>query len=213
MFGNRKNDTAFFTAFTEHAGKSVSAAKLLVELVEHLQTSPLDDRARDLAVKIKALESEGDRITHDTVKRLREHWITPLDRTDIYELASRMDDVLDYIEEAAERAIIFEVTGTRVEALELARIVHRACEALAKAIGLLPTMSKANEILELCVEVNRLENEADRVHRRGLGDLFKSGNDALTVMKWRDILESLESAADTCEDVANVVEGVVLEYA
>jgi uncharacterized protein len=213
MFGsNRKNDAEFFTAFAEHASKSVAAAKLLVEMMEHLEAGRVDDATRDLATRIKALESEGDMITHQTIKQLREHWITPLDRTDIHELISRLDDVLDNIEEAAERAVLFDVEGARPEAVELTRIVHRACEAIATAVGLLTSMKNAPKILELCVEVNRLENTADQVHRRALGDLFKAGNDALLVMKWRDILESLESAADDCEDVANIVEGVVLEY-
>jgi len=97
--------------------------------------------------------------------------------------------------------------------LELATLLVESCNVLAKAVALLGTMSRASELLELCVEVNRLENAADSVHRRAMADLFKAGNDPLMVMKWRDILDGLESATDRCEDVANVLEGVVLEYA
>jgi predicted phosphate transport protein (TIGR00153 family) len=172
-----------------------------------------DERAKILAWKIKEAESVGDRITHETIKRLRENWITPLDREDIHQLISRMDDVLDDIEEAAARVVIFEVHVAPPEARALAEILLRSCETIAKAVGLLRRMTNAPAILELCVHVNSLENEADVIHRRAIADLFRRGNAPLMVMKWRDIFDSLEAAADRCEDVANVVEEVVLEYA
>jgi hypothetical protein len=233
MFGAKK-DAAFFDAFTEHAARSVEAAKLLIEMFKRLgwpdpsgaAASPykagpqgadapvgIDDELQRLADRIKAVEHKGDTITHETVKRLRENWITPLDRNDIHELISRMDDVLDLIEAVAERVVLFRVRLAAPEAGELASLLLSACEVLCRAIALLRTMARAPEILELCVEVNRLENAADTVYRRALADLFQPGNDPLTVMKWRDIFDSLESAADRCEDVANIIEGVVLEYA
>lgn len=233
MFGAKK-DAAFFDAFTEHAAKSVEAAKLLIEMFKRLgslgppgdgagpyRTAPgdgaapvgIDDELQRLADQIKAAEHAGDTLTHETVKRLRENWITPLDRNDIHELISRMDDVLDLIEAVSERVVLFRVRLAAPEAGELAGLLLSACEVLCRAIALLKTMARAPEILELCVEVNRLENAADTVYRRALADLFQPGNDPLTVMKWRDIFDSLESAADRCEDVANIIEGVVLEYA
>lgn len=233
MFGAKK-DAAFFDAFTEHAAKSVEAAKLLIEMFKRLGRLDLpgdaagpyrsatgdgpapvgiDDELQRLADQIKAAEHAGDTITHETVKRLRENWITPLDRNDIHELISRMDDVLDLIDAVAERVVLFRVRLAAPEAGELAGLLLSACEVLCRAIALLKTMARAPEILELCVEVNRLENAADTVYRRALADLFQPGNDPLTVMKWRDIFDSLESAADRCEDVANIIEGVVLEYA
>lgn len=233
MFGAKK-DAAFFDAFTEHAAKSVEAAKLLIEMFKRLgrldppgdaagpyRAAPgdsaapvgIDDELQRLADQIKAAEHAGDTITHETVKRLRENWITPLDRNDIHELISRMDDVLDLIDAVAERVVLFRVRLAAPEAGELAGLLLSACEVLCRAIALLRTMARAPEILELCVEANRLENAADTVYRRALADLFQPGNDPLTVMKWRDIFDSLESAADRCEDVANIIEGVVLEYA
>jgi uncharacterized protein len=231
MFGSKKKDAAFFDAFSRHATKSVEAARMLVELVrllgvgngaaKHAYRSPEDEKAapqvgeqaRALYAKIKDAETTADSITHDTIKRLHENWITPFDRDDIHNLISRMDDVLDLIEAAAERIILFEVTVAPREAGELADLLVSSCEAQSKAVDLLATMARAPEILELCVEVNRLENAADSVHRRAMAELFRAGNDPLKVMKWRDILDGLESATDRCEDVANILEGVVLEYA
>lgn len=231
MFGSKKKDAAFFDAFSRHAAKSVDAARMLVELLKLLAVGngaaknvyrlPEDekaapqvgDQAKSLYVRIKEAETEADGITHDTIKRLHENWITPFDRDDIHALISRMDDVLDLIEAVAERIVLFEVTMAPPEATELAELLVLSCEAQAKAVGLLNTMARAPEILELCVEVNRLENAADHVHRRAMAELFKAGNDPLKVMKWRDILDGLESATDRCEDVANILEGVVLEYA
>lgn len=230
MFGSNKRDAAFFDAFTNHAEKSVEAAQLLVAMLQRIQVLPnvakqpyratepaaeltVDVETQRLATAIKEIENAGDTITHQTVKRLRENWITPLDRNDIHALISRLDDVLDLIEAAAERIVLFRVCAAAPEASALAELIVRSCQSLVKATALLRTMKRAPEILELCVEVNRLENAADSVYRRALADLFQPGNDPLTVMKWRDIFDSLESATDRCEDVANVIEGVVLEYA
>lgn len=230
MFGSSKKDAAFFDAFTEHAKRSVEAAQMLVAMIGRMQrvtgsgkgpysapepgTIPaVDAETQRLALQIKDVEHAGDSITHQTVKRLRENWITPLDRNDIHSLISRLDDVLDLIEAASERIVLFRVCAAAPEASALAEHIVRSCECLVKATALLRTMARAPEILELCVEVNRLENSADDVYRKALADLFQPGNDPLTVMKWRDIFDSLESATDRCEDVANVIEGVVLEYA
>lgn len=230
MFRSRKKDGFFFDAFSRHAASSVEAAKLFVELLAQLETADprasgmyrLDVRHGDqnaigrvieIAQRIKATETIGDTITHDTMKRVHESWITPLDRYDIHQLISTLDDVLDFIEEAADRTALFQVHFAPPPARELAGLVVSACEAMEKAIALLPTMTRSREIMDLCEEINRLENVADNVHRRAIAQLFEPGNDPLVVMKWRDIFESLESAADRCEDVADVLEGVVLEYA
>jgi predicted phosphate transport protein (TIGR00153 family) len=231
MFGTKNKDAAFFDAFTAHAGKSVEAARLLVAMLARMKPMEglgnghyraadkpgclpqVDDETRRLAAQIKEVEHAGDTITHDTVKRLRENWITPLDRNDIHSLISRMDDVLDLIDAVAERIVLFQVCAVAPQASELAAFIVRSCEIMGKAIALLPTLSRAAEIRELCIELNRLENASDNVYRKALAELFQPGNDPLTVMKWRDIYDSLESAVDRCEDVANVIEGIVLEYA
>jgi len=230
MFGSKKTDAAFFAAFSQHAAKSVEASHLLIEMLELLQVGDAaardvyrapgsnpprvdDERAKQLYTRIKEAETQADGITHETIKRLHENWITPFDRDDIHNLITRMDDVLDLIEAAAERLVLYQVKVAPPEAKELATQLSSSCEVLAKAIGLLSSMARAPEILERCIEVNRLENAADSAHRRAMADLFKAGNDPLMVMKWRDILDGLESATDRCEDVANILEGVVLEYA
>jgi uncharacterized protein len=208
MFGGPKNkDHVFFEAFSAHARKSVEASQMLVELLED------PTKAADLSMKINEAENRGDRITHETVRKLHETWITPLDRNDIHSLITRMDDVLDLIEAVSERVILFELNESRPLAVEIAKILVRSCEKLLKAMELLPGLKQPNELLEICIEVNKLENDADGVYRKAIADLFKPGNDPIMVMKWRDIYDNLEMATDRCEDVANIVEGVVLEYA
>lgn len=219
MFGTARKDAAFFDAFSAHADKTVEAARLLVQIMDRLTAQP--DAARNddgdlasLATRIKECETAGDTITHQTMKRLRENWITPLDRSDIHDIISRLDDVLDAIEEAAERIVLFEVTTAPLEAHELSELLVQSSTAVSKAVGLLRDLKRAAEVRQVCVEINELENVADQIHRRAIAALFKreNGNDPLIVMKWRDIFDSLETAADRCEDVADVIEGVVLEY-
>lgn len=219
MFGTARKDAAFFDAFSAHADKTVEAARLLVQIMDRLTAQPDAARSDDvdiagLATRIKECETAGDTITHQTMKRLRENWITPLDRSDIHDIISRLDDVLDAIEEAAERIVLFEVTTAPLEAHELSELLVRSSTAVSKAVGLLRDLKRAAEVRQLCVEINELENVADQIHRRAIAALFKreNGNDPLIVMKWRDIFDSLETAADRCEDVADVIEGVVLEY-
>jgi uncharacterized protein len=207
MFGPKNKDHEFFDAFTAHALKSVEAAKMLVEMLE------TPKNAADLATKINEAENRGDRLTHETVRKLHETWITPLDRNDIHSLITRMDDVLDVIDAVSERVVLFEVSETRPLAVDIAKVLVRSCEKMHLAMQLLPGLKKPHELLELCVEINKLENDADGIYRRAIADLFKPGNDPIDVMKWRDIYDNLEAATDRCEDVANIVEGVVLEYA
>jgi hypothetical protein len=210
MFGSKKTrDATFFNAFAEHAAQTVRAAELLLELFED------PSKKERLALDIGEQEAAGDRLTHDTMKRLHETWITPLDRYDIHNLISKLDDVLDLIEAVSERMVLFELTNPRTShAIELVRVLLKSCQDMQKAMKLLPTLSdKSKELLEICVEINRLENEADAIYRRAIAELFKPGNDPIEVMKWRDVYDNLESATDRCEDVANIVEGVVLEYA
>ncbi len=213
MFGAKEKDKEFFRAFADHAKLCVDASRKLVELFEK------PSRAAGIAEDIKQLENKGDNITHETVKRLHETWITPLDRHDIHELITSLDDVLDMIEAVAERVHLFELSTARPLAKELAEVLVKCCESIAKAATHLPAVSKsAKEMLEISVEVNRLENEADGLYRKALGELFnpKEAADAayvLDVMKWREVYDYLENATDACEDVANVIEGIVLEYA
>ena len=209
MFGLAKTkDVDFLGAFIAHASQSVEAAKQLLEMLEH------PERKERIALDIAEKEATGDRLTHETMKRLHEKWITPLDRYDIHGLISRLDDVLDLIEAVAERVVLFEIREVRPGSIEMARLLLKACEDVLRAMQALPKLSNNSKVLlDACIEINRLENEVDAIYRREIADLFKVGNDPLLVLKWRDILDNMENATDRCEDVANIVEGIVLEYA
>lgn len=215
MFSSSKRDQVFYGAFAEQAARMVEAAKLLVETFKNVERAP------ELAKTIKEIEHTGDRITHETVKRLHKTWITPFDRTDIHALITGLDDILDLTDAVSDRVALFDIDEVPKEAHELAQVLVRSCLAIEKAVKMLSDLDKASEILDVCVEINDLENEADVIYRRILADLYHGGTKAepqgryhpLYVLKWRDIFDHLETATDRCEDLANIIEGVVLEYA
>ena len=204
--GSSKSDRTFYEAFERHAAQIVTAGKLLSELVRQ------PERATELAKAIHDVENAGDIITHETIARLHKTWITPIDRADIHSLISALDDVLDLIEAASERVALYEVKELPEFVVTLADSLELATQAVDKAIKLLPQVKQPKQMLDVCIEINRLENQADKAYRHGLATLFKGGYDAIDVMKWRDIIDNLESATDKCEDVANILEGIVLEY-
>ena len=196
----------FFDDFDKQAGATVEGTRLLRDLLE---------RFEDVAAKvqqIKEVEHQGDEITHHAFERLHKQFITPFDRAEIHRLLSRIDDVLDLADGAAERLHLYEIAEVPHEARELGRVLNESALKMREAVGALREIKRPAAILEACKEINRLENEGDRLLRGGLAKLFKSGADPLTVIKWREIYELLESATDRCEDVANVIEGVVLEH-
>lgn len=205
----RTRDKEFWEAFSGHSQRTSKAAETLLSMLEH------PENAAAAAQEIADLEHEGDRITHDTVHALHQTWITPLDREEIHGLISRLDDVLDFIEAASERVMLYEIKTVRPEAIDLARILARSCADIQKAMGMLQNLKDARPLLDLCMHINRHEHDADQIFRRGLARLFneKENNNPMDVMKWRDILESIETATDRCEDVANIIEGIVLEHA
>ncbi len=205
--GSSKSDRSFYEAFERHAACIVEAGKLITELARNPQ------RSVELAQSIKDIENAGDKITHETIAKLHKTWITPIDRADIHSLISALDDVLDLIEAVSERFALYEVKELPEFVVKLADSLQSATVAVDQAIKLLPQVKQPKEMLVLCVEINRLENEADDAYRHGLATLFKGGFDAIDVMKWRDIIDNLEAATDRCEDVANILEGIVLEYA
>jgi predicted phosphate transport protein (TIGR00153 family) len=205
--GQKKSDSAFYEAFAAHAARSVEAARIVARMIAE------PDKVVELAKAVQEAESAGDKITHETIARLHKTWITPIDRADIHSLITSLDDVLDLTEAVSERFLLYEVSSTPKFVGRLADVLVRATVDMDRAIRLLPQVKRPKEMLDLCVEINRLENEADEEYRRGLAELFKGGYDALTVLKWRDIIDNLESATDRCEDVANILEGIVLEYA
>jgi len=168
---------------------------------------------RVLAARIKEIEHECDVLTHACVERLHTTFITPFDRDDIHRLITRMDDVMDYVEAAAERLVLYEITETTAEVRDLSDVLVRAMEGVQKAVAGLRDMKNAQSIVKACIDVNRLENEADAILRNAVARLFKEEKDPITVIKWKEIYENLENATDRCEDVANIIEGVVLEHA
>jgi uncharacterized protein len=204
--GSSKSDRSFYEAFERHAAQIVLAGKLITEIVRH------PERAVELAKAIHDVENAGDIITHETIARLHKTWITPIDRADIHSLITALDDVLDLIEAASERVALYEVKELPEFVVTLADSLQLATEAVDKAIKLLPQVKQPKQMLDLCIEINRLENQADKAYRHGLATMFNGGYDAINVMKWRDIIDNLESATDKCEDVANILEGIVLEY-
>jgi len=147
------------------------------------------------------------------MERLNKSFITPLDREDIHELTSRLDDVLDYVDAVAKRLVTFKIATPTHHAIELGRIILRGSEETAVGIALLRDLSKSDAIVRQCEKINQLENDADQVMRDALNDLFNGGaKDPLEVIKWKDIYEHLELATDKCEDVANIIESVLVKY-
>jgi uncharacterized protein len=198
-------ETSFFDHFEAQGRKTVDGCKAFLAMTENLHDAPA--RARD----IKAIEEQCDSITHKVVESLHKTFITPLDRNDIYRLITKMDDIMDYVEAASERIFLFEIRTTTKELGDLARNLLAGAEGVLEAVSGLRNLKHPAVILEKCVEINRLENEADALLRGTLAKLFREEKDAVQIIKWKEIYELLETATDRCEDVANIIEGVVLE--
>ena len=194
----------FFELFEESAGNILKAARLLKEMVDNYSM------AEAKAKEIFDAEFEGDRITHEIIRSLNRTFITPLDREDIYNLASKLDDVLDLIEGATDRMVIYKIEEPTIECRKLAGIICRMAEVITWGVSNLKQMGK---VYDHCIEINRLENEADRVTRDAISRLFDEEQDPIAVIKWKEIYEKLEDTTDACEDVANILESVVLKNA
>jgi hypothetical protein len=165
------------------------------------------------AEEIKSLEHEGDENTHEALEMLHQTFITPLERGDIRSLIETQDDVLDLLDDAARSIVLYEITEILPEVKELTHVLVEAAKSMQTAIGQLRVIKKKNDILQLCIDIRRLENEGDRINHELLAKLFKSGMNPFDVLKWKEIVEDIESAIDRCQDVANVLEGIVLENA
>lgn len=194
----------FFEIFDKAASNLTKATSLLVSLMENFDN--LEERAKE----IYELEQDGDMLTHDIMKKLNKTFITPIDREDIHALASSMDDILDLVWGGVDRMIVFKIKEPTKEAVELAKDLHQTTEVLQKTIKELRAKNYSH-VQEHCIEINRLENRVDRVFRDALGKLFDDMQDPLLIIKWKEIYEHLEDASDRCEDVANVLEGIVLK--
>jgi predicted phosphate transport protein (TIGR00153 family) len=196
----------FFEIFDKAALNVTGAAGLLVELMENFND------VEGLAKRIYDAEHEGDMLTHDIIKKLNKTFITPIDREDLYTLASRLDDILDLIWSATDRISIFNIKYITKEAISLSKDLMQTTEVIHKTIRKLKEKNYSH-VQELCIEINRLENRIDRIFRNALGGLFVEMNDPLEIIKWKEIYELLEDASDRCEDVANVIESIVLKHA
>jgi predicted phosphate transport protein (TIGR00153 family) len=200
LFAPKERD--FFYLFEEAGAKIVRAAELLERMLE--QWPEHGELARDVVV----CEQEGDRITHDIIQRLNSTFVTPIDREDIYALASALDDIVDFIEEVSDFLALYRIEAPMDQATELARILHQSSRAIAGAI---PRLRTFKDIHHYTVEVNRLENDGDRVVRQALASLFERGIDPMLVIRWKDIFERLEDGIDATERVANILEGIVIK--
>ncbi len=197
----------FSDLFEESARNMVKTAQVLSEMIETWQF--IESRVAEIA----ELEHEGDTITHQIMAQLHRTFVTPYDREDIAHLANVMDDVTDFIHHAADAMFIYKVDQPGQRARELANIIVQATTEVEKAVRGLRRRADLKQILKQCVEINRLENMADRVFRAAMAELFDDELDITQVIKWREIYEHMESATDRCEDVANVLEGVALKHA
>ncbi|HEY1936684.1 MAG TPA: DUF47 family protein [Candidatus Angelobacter sp.] len=198
-------DTKFFDMFAEMASNLGDGARLLKQTLEDFQN--VDVRVQQL----KDIEHRGDDMTHNILTKLNQTFITPLDREDIYRLASSLDDVLDFIYAAGVRLVMYKITNAPPAASLLAGIVVKQADQLTDALARLG--KKNDNVLENCVEINRLENEADSIARAAIAVLFEKEKDPISLIKLKELYEVLETATDKAEDAANVLEGVVLKSA
>jgi len=198
------HEEGFVDLFRKQAENICAGAKSLVQMLEHFTGVP------EQVQIIKAIEHEGDEITHRIFTKLNQTFITPFDREDIHELCSQLDDVIDLIDAAASRFVLYRVDAVRLGTVDLVKILLSAATEVSAAINTIETPEKA---LKHCIEINRYENESDRLCRTLIAQLFDEEKDPLQVIKWKEIFEVIETAVDKCEDVANVVEGVILKTA
>lgn len=196
----------FFILFDECAKNASEVAVLLKRMLDNWKDIGKDVQA------ITELEHKGDTLTHEIISLVHRTFVTPLDREDIALLAHSLDDIIDFIESAADTMLLYRIESPTSRAKELADIIVQITAEVAKATSELRQKMDLKHILEHCVEINRLENAADRVYRSALAELFSQSSDIPYIIKWREIYEQMETATDRCEDVANVLEGVALKY-
>jgi predicted phosphate transport protein (TIGR00153 family) len=205
MFNVIPKEQVFFDLFEKAAANAHECTMALVEFL---------DRYDDLggrAHKVKELEHVGDELTHETIERLNKTFITPLDREDIHELICRVDDILDLVDTAVDRIVLFKIDRPIPPSKDLAQCLVRSTALIRDMMPLLRNMKDVDVVRQKVREVHRLENEADRIERLALASLFENGEDPKYIIKWMNIIETLETATDRCEDVANVIEGIILK--
>ncbi len=197
----------FFDLFNQHADLCVKGAKETVELMTNF--NDLDMRVH----AIESIEKQADKVTHETLESLHKTFITPLDRDDIHQLITRMDDILDLMEDVAQTISLYDIKAITPEAKRLAELCLSCTEKVKAAVEMLHNMDNARKILALCEEIDRFESEADHVMRAAMSKLFRDEPDVRTLIKLKAIYELLETVTDRCEDVANIIEGIIVENA
>ncbi len=207
-FGLFPKEIDFFEIFDMAASNVTKAASLFFNLMLSENFDNMEVKAKE----IYELEQEGDILTHEIIKKLNKTFVTPIDREDLYALASSLDDIIDLIWAAAERLMVFKLKEPTKDGMEMAKDLLMTTEVVQKAIKHLKE-KKYSHVQEYCIEINRLENRIDRVFRDALGKLFEETKDCIFIIKWKEIYEHLEDASDRCEDVANVLEAIVLKNA
>lgn len=195
-------DRTFFDLFIEGGKNTVHAARLLDQTMNRWPDTG------DLAKEIFAAEKEGDRITHSIIRRLNSTFVTPIDREDIYSLATRMDDVVDFTEEAADFLGLYQIEAPMEQATALTKVLVAACEQLAAG---LEHLADFEDLDKYWIEIHRLENEGDRISRDAVASLFSNGIDPMIVIRWKDIFAVLENAIDATETAAQILEGIVIK--
>jgi predicted phosphate transport protein (TIGR00153 family) len=195
----------FFDLFNAHAARIVEGSRELAAMIGTF--SELDAHAQ----RIDAAERAADKVTHETIALLHKTFITPFDRDQIHQLITTMDDILDLIQDVAESIALYDLRRVTPEAKQLADICQMCCDRVQAVVGLLTNVKRSDAIMKICEEIDRLESDADRVQRAALQKLFRDETDVKQILKLRVIYDLLESITDRCEDVANVVEGIVLE--
>ncbi len=205
MFGLIPKEEKFFQMFQDMSKIIIEGAELLKDMMDNFENPVASQRA------IKDVEHKGDAQTHDIIRKLNKSFVTPFDREDIYALASALDDILDLIDASSQRFVMYNVDRPTPAAKELAFIILKSCKTIDRAVRRLG--GKDDDIIECCVEVNALENEADRVCREAISRLFDEEKDPINLIKWKEIYETLERATDKCEDAANILESVVVKNA
>jgi len=197
----------FFELFNQHAELCVKGAKEMVALMTNFD---------DLEIRVHAIESiekQADQVTYKTIDMLHKTFITPIDRDDIHQLITRMDDILDLLEDAAQTISLYDIKAITPEAKRLAELCLACAERVKSAVALLHNMDNATKILEICAEIDRFESDADHVMRAAMSKLFRDEPDVRTLIKLKAIYEILETVTDRCEDVANIIEGIIVENA
>jgi predicted phosphate transport protein (TIGR00153 family) len=208
MFGRlMPTEGKFFEYFNQHADLCVKGAKEMVALMNNFDD--LENRVH----AIEGIEKRADKLTHATIEMLHKTFITPLDRDDIHQLITRMDDILDLLEDAAQTISLYDIKAITPEAQRLAELCLACAEKVKAGVGLLHNMDNSREILTICQDIDRLESDADHVMRAAMSKLFRDEPDVRTLIKLKAIYEILENVTDRCEDVANIIEGIIVENA